>query len=65
LKRGSLAQLLGPKVWWRGFKAGVLAGHGLGNPSPTLRKCPVCFYSNTASSRAGSGIKAPPTGRIT
>jgi hypothetical protein len=30
LRRGSLAQLLGPKVWWRGAKA-FWAGHGLGS----------------------------------
>lgn len=30
LKRGSLKQLLGPRVWLRGFQAGVLKGHGVG-----------------------------------
>ncbi len=29
LKRGSLLQLFGAKVWWRGFQA-ILAGHGVG-----------------------------------
>lgn len=30
LKEGSALQLLGPKVWWRGFVAGILRGHGVG-----------------------------------
>ncbi len=30
LGRGSLWQLFGPRVWVRGFRAGVLAGHGVG-----------------------------------
>lgn len=30
LKRGSLKQLFGPRVWLRGFQAGVLKGHGVG-----------------------------------
>jgi len=29
LKRGSLSQLFGAKVWWRGFQA-IIAGHGVG-----------------------------------
>jgi hypothetical protein len=30
LGRGRIAQLLGPAVWWRGFKAAILAGHAVG-----------------------------------
>lgn len=30
LHRGTFWQLLGPTVWWRGFKAGMLQGHGVG-----------------------------------
>jgi hypothetical protein len=30
LSRGRLMELFGPKVWWRGFQAGVLGRHGLG-----------------------------------
>ncbi|GIU73065.1 MAG: hypothetical protein KatS3mg004_0152 [Bryobacteraceae bacterium] len=30
LPRGRLGDVLGPKVWWRGFLAGVLGGHGVG-----------------------------------
>ena len=30
LHRGRAWQLLGPRVWWRGFLAGVVSGHGLG-----------------------------------
>jgi peroxiredoxin len=31
LKRGSLTDLFGPKVWWRGFQAGILGRHGMGH----------------------------------
>ncbi|MCU0247309.1 MAG: AhpC/TSA family protein [Bryobacter sp.] len=30
LHRGSFRELFGPKVWWRGFQAGVLNRHGVG-----------------------------------
>jgi peroxiredoxin len=30
LTRGTLANLFGPKVWWRGFQAGLLDRHGIG-----------------------------------
>jgi peroxiredoxin len=30
LHRGGFQQLLGPRVWWRGFKAAILGRHGVG-----------------------------------
>lgn len=30
LPRGHFMDLFGPKVWWRGFQAGLLGGHGIG-----------------------------------
>lgn len=30
LPRGSFADVIGPKVWWRGFQAGILGRHGVG-----------------------------------
>jgi len=30
LRRGDMRMLFGPKVWWRGFQAGILGGHGVG-----------------------------------
>ncbi len=30
LSRGSLLQLFGPSVWWRGVMAGLFGGHGVG-----------------------------------
>lgn len=30
LPRGSFGDLFGPKVWWRGFQAGILGRHGVG-----------------------------------
>lgn len=29
LRQGSLWQLLGPRIWWRGLKAGLIHGHGM------------------------------------
>lgn len=31
LRRGSILQLFGPFVWWRGIVAGLLGGHGVGS----------------------------------
>ncbi|MEO5922820.1 MAG: SelL-related redox protein [Bryobacteraceae bacterium] len=44
LKRGSLPQLAGFKVWWRGFAAGILAGHGRGPSHADVRQMPGVFY---------------------
>jgi len=44
LERGSLRQLAGAKVWWRGFMAGVVAGHGRGPASADVRQMPGVFY---------------------
>jgi hypothetical protein len=44
LARGSLRQLVGAKVWWRGFMAGVVAGHGRGPASADVRQMPGVFY---------------------
>ncbi|QNL21364.1 redoxin domain-containing protein [Hyphobacterium sp. CCMP332] len=30
LEQGSVSQLFGMKVWWRGLTAGVIKGHGIG-----------------------------------
>jgi peroxiredoxin len=32
LGTGSVLEVMGPKVWWRGFQAAVLAGHRPGRP---------------------------------
>jgi peroxiredoxin len=33
LKRGEVSQLFGPQVWWKGFRAAILKGHGVGKLS--------------------------------
>jgi hypothetical protein len=43
LSRGTLRQLFGPKVWWRGFQAGILEGHGLGKPAADAAQMPGMF----------------------
>ncbi len=43
LRRGSLWQLLGPRVWWRGFKAGLLNGHGIGRLEGDALQMPGVF----------------------
>jgi hypothetical protein len=30
LQKGSISQLFGMKVWWRGITVGALGGHGIG-----------------------------------
>jgi peroxiredoxin len=44
LKRGSFFQLFGWKVWWRGFVAGVVQGHGIGRQAADSRQMPGVFY---------------------
>ena len=43
LKRGRMLQLFGLKVWWRGFVAGVVKGHGIGKASADARQMPGVF----------------------
>ena len=43
LKRGSLLQLFGPKVLWRGFLAGVVRGYGVGSPAADSAQMPGLF----------------------
>ncbi len=45
LKRGNLMQLFGPKIWLRGFQAGVLNKHGLGMlEGDGLQLGGICLY---------------------
>lgn len=43
LRRGTVWQLMGPKVWWRGFVAGVLRGHGVGKLAGDAFQMPGVF----------------------
>ncbi len=43
LERGTMAQLLGPKVWLRGFKAGFLGKHGIGGAEGDVAQMPGIF----------------------
>lgn len=43
LERGTMAQLLGPKVWLRGFKAGFLGKHGMGGAEGDVAQMPGVF----------------------
>jgi len=49
LKRGSLLQLFGPKVLWRGILAGVVRGHGIGSPAADSSQMPGLFLLNKTS----------------
>lgn len=42
LQRGTLGQILSPKIWWRGFLA-VLRGHGLGKIEGDVFQLPGAF----------------------
>jgi len=48
LKRGRLGQLMGPKVWWRGIQAGLIAGHGVGKPTADPSQMPGVFLLKQA-----------------
>ena len=43
LKKGTIMQLLGPKVLWRSFVAGLLKGHGLGGEIGDVYQMPGIF----------------------
>jgi hypothetical protein len=43
LKQGTAGQLYGPKVWWRGFAAGILSGHGIGKAVADATQMPGVF----------------------
>lgn len=43
LEKGALAQLFGPKVWFRGFKAGFLGRHGAGRAEGDVAQMPGVF----------------------
>ena len=43
LKPGSLWQVLGPKVWWRGFQAAILHRHGAGAIAGDALQLPGAF----------------------
>ena len=43
LKNGNLWQLLGPRVWWRGFRAAILEGHGWGFAKESALQMPGAF----------------------
>ena len=43
LGRGSFRQLFGARVWWRGLRAGVLRGHGIGRPVGDGFRMPGAF----------------------
>ena len=43
LKRGTLTQVVGPSVWWQGFKATVLGGNLPGKPVGDIYQLPGAF----------------------
>ncbi|MFN9300700.1 MAG: SelL-related redox protein [Acidobacteriota bacterium] len=43
LEKGDLSQLLGPKVWLRGFRAGFLGKHGIGSAEGDVTQMPGVF----------------------
>ncbi len=43
LQRGNVSQVMGPRIWWRGFKATILARHGFGKPAGDVFQLPGTF----------------------
>ena len=41
--RGSFYQVIGPPVWWKGFLAALVRGHGLGKISGDVFRMPAAF----------------------
>lgn len=63
LHQGNWWQLAGPRVWWRGFNAAWLKGHGMGKPTGDVRQMPGMFLLDrcevTHSFRHGSASDRP------
>ena len=63
LKRGSLNQLFGPRIWLRGFQAGVLRGHGIGAiEGDGLQLGGICLLKNGSLTRLLDPCDAADTG---
>jgi hypothetical protein len=43
LQEGDWRQILGPRIWWRGFQAAILRGLGWGKPRGSVRQLPGVF----------------------
>lgn len=43
LKRGGVSQVMGPRVWWQGFKTTILKGHLPGAPGGDVFQLPGAF----------------------
>lgn len=43
LKAGSVAQVMGPRIWWAGFKATILGRHLPGKPAGNIFQLPGTF----------------------
>jgi len=43
LQRGNVNQVMGPRVWWRGFKAAILSRHWFGKPVGDVFQLPGAF----------------------
>jgi len=49
LRRGTIRQLFGPKVLWRGLLRGVLARHGLGPARTDASQMPAIFVIHNSA----------------
>jgi AhpC/TSA antioxidant enzyme len=43
LKRGTVNDVIGPKVWWKGFRSAILQGNGFGIPKGDVFQMPGTF----------------------
>ena len=49
IQRGTLRQLFGPKVWWRGLLGGVVSRHGIAAAKADSSQMPAIFLVHHAS----------------
>ncbi|HUG89313.1 MAG TPA: peroxiredoxin-like family protein [Planctomycetaceae bacterium] len=43
LQRGGVGDVIGPRVWWRGFQTAILSGHLFGKPAGDVFQLPGAF----------------------
>ena len=58
IERGTLLQVLGPRVWWRGFFTAIVRGHGFGQVAGDIFRLPAVFLLRNGKLEAEQRGKA-------
>ncbi len=59
IERGALLQVLGPRVWWRGFFTAIVRRHGFGRIAGDIFRLPAVFLLKDGRLAAERRAKSP------